>query len=164
MKIIWWRWLRHFENTANLRRFWSITTNHYSTSKIEIKNCYGWLLVHYFTSFKNDSLVKVHFRQMSMNIKMMKRCFTNWRYLMHFVALICFASMAYQARFVSPLSMVKPNEASQNCCIRSKCVRFNTPPISIWFCTRHLYCLQLGNKFFYARKITLCSVRVNVAK
>ena len=83
---------------------------------------------------------------------------------MHLVKLICFASVTYQACFVSPLSMVKPNEASQNCYIRSKRVRFNTPPISIWFCTRHLYCLQLENKFVYARKISLCSVGTSVAK
>ena len=70
---------------------------------------------------------------------------------MYLVALICFASVAYQGRIVSPLSMAKPNEASQNCCIRSKCVRFNTPPISIWFYTRYLHCLQLRNKFSRVR-------------
>ena len=106
----------------------------------------------------------VHVRQMTMNIKVMKRCFANWRYLMHLVKLICFASVTYQACFVSPLSMVKPNEASQNCYIKSKRVRFNTPPISIWSCTRHLYCLHLENKFVYARKISLYSVGTSVAK
>ena len=103
MKIILLRWLRHFDNTANLRRFWSITTNHYSTSKIEIEIVSDdWS---YIISLASKMIVllwySLHVRQMTINIKVMMRRLANWRYLMHLVALICFAWVAYQARRVS---------------------------------------------------------------